>query len=793
MTAPGPPGGLSGGVPWATSPTMAAVYDLANQGFALPPGLMANPGLGGSPLSGGVGVPGMTAYGGGAAADAVAQQAAQSVVALVNQLKITTGAIERDMRAIRQHSLDAARGATGGQAPSGASAPPPDSPEARGGTADPAKDVTPVRAPAGVPEGGEPRRQGRREFSLGDVGREAAAHAARALSQSTSRYELRDDGKWVPAGGRRIFEGEPEPVGFARQRALGVATQASKAAGQIAQGASLTEALPALGMIAGPATLIAGAGIKTAQFLEGQRQANVGYQQITGGPNFSLTDPSSGFRQRLGENAFRYSQMGVMGGDQARQLYMGVTATGLQGGERKDALDLATEQFRKTGMDVSDSIKLIDMTVRSGVTTFGTLNTALDQVSQTAKQTGQNVQESQRRYAQQLGVVQNQVTDTASAATITAGMQTELDRQGRTLSGQLDFTGLTTQQSTMLQAASLGQTPSQYGAAIQNDPGLLGKGMQTSLDRVRDAVFGAEGIKWANAQAQKMTAQTGGKLTPGDAAELGRQMAAKGYLNVQQFMVVAAQMGLGGVTPANVYETAAKIAVGGIRLDQSLAQSSSVLADGGRTIGGQSIVTAADKASTPDYDAKTGQQGKMIAQAIGAGGTNDLSKQGVEYLREVQGRFDAHGKVSESGTGQRSAIVEGLLKDQKAYSDKHFRVQTGDGEKTVDFKTAFSKYRDQLERGDVVVQETGDTVSTAVGAPGDRTNALDSAGKPAAKGAKAGDAPAGSVGIYASPELERILRFTYGGSTYADSARRSGVPASAFPQAPSQYPTAGGN
>jgi hypothetical protein len=260
-------------------------------------------------------------------------------------------------------------------------------------------------------------------------------------------------------------------------------------------------------------------------------------------------------------------------------------------------------------------------------------------------------------------------------------------------------------------------------------------------------------------------------------------------LNVQQFMVVAAQMGLGGITPANVYEVAAKVAVGGIRLDQSLAGQAD-LPDAGRTAGGQPLLTARDKDS-PDYSRRLGEQGRLIAEATGRSGLDTLSKSGLAYLREVQGRIDAHGRVEEPGTGQRSAILEGLLKDEKGLKDKHFVVQGPNGPVTVDFEQAFTQYRDQLRRGDVVVHESGQTVAEATGKMGDRTGQVTSTSKEPPKGAGSGAAPAGSVAIYPAPELERILRLVYGGGAYADSARRAGVPAAPFPSDPSLYPSAG--
>jgi hypothetical protein len=402
-----------------------------------------------------------------------------------------------------------------------------------------------------------------------------------------------------------------------------------------------------------------------------------------------------------------------------------------------------------------------------------------------------NVNQAQQSFTRNLGAVQANVTGTAAAPTIAAALQTELSRQGHTLSGQLDFTGMLSQPAMMMQAAALGQNPMTYMAKVQNDPELMGRGLQAQMDRVRDAVFSPAALQWAHDQAEQAVKATGGQLTPAVAADIGRRMAENGLLNPMQFIQVATQLGLNGVTPANVYEVAAKVALGGFRFDKALPGGDTGLPDAGKTVGGQQIVTDAAAAGSGASGTRAqGAQASKLAEAIGQ--PYKVIQTGRGGAQRTGGP-DAAGKQYIAGvqqSGSRSAILESLLKDKNTFGGRHYVVQGPDGPVSVSFEQAFGAYQDQLRRGDVTIQETGETVAQATGHMGATGTQVTSAGEPVPGGAKPTGQVAGSVTIYATDELRKILGFRQGG--YIDSAQRNGVPAAAFPEAPGEYPTAAG-
>lgn len=782
----------------------------------LPPGLMMP-----SPQDGGLygagTVPGLTPQiTGDPVAQAIIRQQMRQAYDLSTHGQMMGGGIEQSFREIRvgmrelaasvQQAAAAITTAMRGVAPTQAGMPHPlDAPESIT-----ASQVSAGHAPTleqmapGVPEGPRPLsslspRDAFRSFSLADMGQRVAGHLAQGLQDAQAQsgwQQVEGEDTWVRWSGKGR-QAVAEQAGPLRARVLNARANALTAAGAVARGESVGAALPGLGRVAGPVGFAAGGAMLGAHFLERQRDANRTYQQITGGDNFSLTNPTSGFRQRVGQMGFELSQFGVMQGEEARSLYLGTTAAGLQGGERQGALDFATQQFRKTGMDVADSLALIEASVRNGVTEFSSLTGALDKVSKTARETGQNVQTVQRAFANTLGTVQTQVTGGGSAPAIAAGIQQEVSKQGRLLGSQLDFTGMLSQPAMMMQASQLGMTPMAYAARSQEDPSLLGRGLQSQVDRVRDSVFGGSALQFAHGEAQRAMAATGGQLTSEDAAGIGRTMAERGMLNPTQFMAVAQAMGIGGVTPANVYEVAAKVALGGFRFDKAL--STPQLPGGGSTIGGQRILTVRDQRQVKGGDSETaraiGGQQRQIAKELGAASVGDLSRAGQAYLGRVEGSTDAHMRVTDPGTGQRSAILEALLRDEKGLRDKSFVVQTKDGSKAVSFEEAFKSFEDQLSRGDVVIQQTGETVAQATGQMGDRGAAVTSSGKAAPKGAKdPGQAGVtGTVTIYATDELRRILGIVTSGGVSVDQARRQGVPAAPFPSTPYEYPNATGN
>lgn len=779
-----------------------------SQVMPLPPGLSGGSGF----------LPGMSALTGdpAVALEVAAKQARATTNSMVsasmlsgtieknfNQIRLDVEQIGTTLRSAAEHLSDA----TGGSLPVGRRpiAGERRHQQPRAGAPGPTRQQPPPKAgipttrhaPADEPEGKAPP-EGKRKapkslgelgfagsrdaFSLSDVRERAGNFAARHLQSAVGQYELRDHHWYEASTGRAL--------GPLASRAVGMGTRGIEGAGKVAGGAGLTEAFPGLGRVAGPVGFAVGAAAAGAHILESQRAQNLPYQQITGGPNFSLTDPQSGFRQRLSENAFGWSNIGGMGAGQARELFRGVSEQGVSSDTRQEALDFATAQFRRTGMGVQQSLNLISKSIQNGVDHFGSLNDALDKVSDTARKAGANVNTAQLAFSQTLGAVQSQVTGTAAAPTIAAAMQSELTRQGHTLAGQLDFTGMLTQPSLMMQASALGQNPATYMAGVQESPALMGKGLQAQVDRIRDAVFSPQALQWAHDQAATAVKATGGQLTPAVAATIGRAMAAKGLLNPMQFSQVAAQLGLAGVTPANVYEVAAKVALGGFRFDQALPASAGNLPDAGKTIGGKPIVTAdkVPKYGTSDPGNLAGTQNRQygeLAEAIGQPTDPNLGTgpdtAGASYIESVTGA---------GGTGQRSGILEKLLKEEGSYSKQHFVVQGPKGPVSVSFEQAFSQYQDQLRRGDVTIQETGETVAQATGNLGVAGTQVTSAGKDTPAGAKAPEQVAGTVTIYATDELKRILGFRQG--AFIGDAQRNGVPAAAFPGSPDEYPTAGG-
>lgn len=804
------------GSPNVPQPTSSAYQPLSGTGVTPLPSLIA-------PRAGVPGLDPTTQL--PAVAQAEAMRAGQQTTVGIIQAAMASGQIEKNFRTIRSDVdaigkalRQAARdlGTKGGDRPiaNPAIVHPGDSPEAQVmGSGRTTREMA-----AGAPEGVAPAghewdddwsseglgpsgllplraqtfRGGQKSFSLEEVRRRAAYAVADRIQRRTARYRLLKSGRWANAE-------TGELAGAATGRAVGVGNQAIKALGAIADGSAVSAALPGLGRVIGPVGFALGAGTWAVNQALEQRELNRTYQEITGGPNFSISDPQSGFRQRLGGESFALRQLGTMSGKQARELYLGVAEMGIDSTTRQAALAFATSQYRRIGMDPAQATELIHRMVANGVEAFGTLSEAMDKVADTARRAGLNVGKATQSFGQILGTVQTGVTGTAAAASIAGGLQSELNRQGHTLFGQLDFTGLLSQSSLLMQATSLGQDPQQYQANIQNNPALLGQGLQSQIDRIRDAVFTPRALQWAHDQAKKAMQATGGQLTPALAADIGRQMASAGYLNIMQFMQVASMLGLGGVTQANAYEVAAKVALGGFRFDRSLASSD--LPDKGTTIGGRKIQTGLDYGTVvygdnnSDMAGMTPQQSQKLQQehfaqldqlrdlgnAIGQSGTPDPA--GMSYINSVEGV---------GGSGQRSSVLEALLRDEKSLRDKHFVVQTKDGPKEVTFDQAFGLYQDQLRRGDVVIKETGATVSETTGKMGDPTAGLTSDAKSSPAGSSAPGKVSGTVTIYADDELKRILRFATSGGVYLDDPRRNGVPAPPFPGTPGDYPSASG-
>jgi hypothetical protein len=162
-------------------------------------------------------------------------------------------------------------------------------------------------------------------------------------------------------------------------------------------------ATPVVGEVLGVGEMVN----RGAEWITEQRAKNAPNQAIYGGQNFSLggaigtlgdmiggktpTD-TSGFSQRMDEEGFVLGQRfsGGMTEDQARQAFSGVSQLGYAGDQRSNALSFVSDNYKQMGMDISQSIQLVQTSAQYGNQALADLSQSLQQVTKAAAATGQS-------------------------------------------------------------------------------------------------------------------------------------------------------------------------------------------------------------------------------------------------------------------------------------------------------------------------------------------------------------------------------------------------------------------
>lgn len=186
---------------------------------------------------------------------------------------------------------------------------------------------------------------------------------------------------------------------------------------------AVAKAVPALGRYAGVAGAVWGGTQLVTNFAESQRAANMPYTQVYGDGQIDA------YLQRADEWRFaNLETAGVMGTDQARQLYQGVAATGWKGEEREAALDFGLSNYKNFGMDISTSMRFVEMATSQGVESLDEYQKGLAALSEVAKESGESIKAAHEDYVRAIEQA-NQISsggDAAEIATMTTAISTAM-------------------------------------------------------------------------------------------------------------------------------------------------------------------------------------------------------------------------------------------------------------------------------------------------------------------------------------------------------------------------------
>jgi hypothetical protein len=497
-------------------------------------------------------------------------------------------------------------------------------------------------------------------------------------------------------------------LGGALRGALGGATAAAGAA-EGAAGAAAGGAGAALGGLAGLATKaipVVGWGMAAAdalgtgfRFAQDQRAKNAFYQNIQGGSNVS------GFGQRLQEEGFAWSEFlnTGLGDEESRKAFKGISSMGFREQQRQDMLQFTSEQYKRRGMGVDQSLKAIEIAAAGANSQLVGLDTALMRVTKAAQQTGQNADVMRDKFLNSFGAA-TAAGFGVSAAQVAGIVTAEGPGRSRALQN-VDYSGIFTEGQQRIVAAQQGIS---YGEQIYNNatgntvPGLEAK------DKMIDTMVNSVLSGGQKKTLDDAIAAAGGpdkiKDDPGAKRKLGLELLRQGLDPGQVKAMAEALIGpgaLANVPEDDIGEYIVDQYVGGGDLSQGAekdqaAKNERSLTRDDRKWGG--IFNPDGGQSTFVAENFTSELGDELMSSFVPGSAQAAKDNAVSAYAERQ---DETNKIDPA--------IESMITSIGDKSEIGIKVQTKDGPKVVTQAEAIKYYGDQIAKG----------TATLVGGPSD--------------------------------------------------------------------------
>lgn len=713
------------------------------------------------------------------AAGAVAGQEVGDIAASMERAALYSGEIEKHFKAIRDQTKEMHRSTADTVR------------EVREGFQNPGYRDSPassghVRRHTAGPEGGAPGGGGHgdrfRDMDFGqgrDIGENisdlranVARRTNRWMSEWGAKYrpDTNEAGQYVDEAGRATREAAR--MGADWERGMSRIGRVQGVVNAVGEGQGLSGMLGKVGgRFAGPIGVAVGAGMALNNQMISQRRQNAFYKNIYGG--------SEGDAAKARGQEWLYSHLGdgvlgVMGSDEASQLFRGVSSMGLQGNQRQSALDFATAQYQRTGMDISTSLDLMEAATKNGVQSFSELNGALADVADSAKAGHKSLKEAQEQFVATYKTISGSVSNTSTSGVIAGGLTSLQQGLGHRL-GSVDFGGMMgDQRQQMMMAAMLGMNPNEFQLGLQSDPSLAGRGINAVLGRIGSTALDAGTKAATQGTYDRLRRAGGGKMSEDAWGELGREMLSYGGNSLARYQAMAQAMGL-NLTQAQVAEFAARQEFG----DPSMnAEEKMGAAHGGFSAneanqvkgidlrkGGGNRFSGASAGQDQDLARELGIKGHSWAWQDWAGGSD----------KATDAYFDS---LHEKG-GKRYKSIEELLRNGGVGDDTKIRVKDKSGKDVdVTLAQAIKYHKDELESGNLQItagKDAGKTVGEVTGVYA----------KPDPKKTET----KAKITLEAKGTLKQFIEMQVSGGASVDTARRSGQPASAFSLAPWALPS----
>lgn len=526
--------------------------------------------------------------------------------------------------------------------------------------------------------------------------------------------------------------------------------------------------------------------VDAMEWLTEQRAANAQYQQIYGGDNFGLSDTiqglfggdvNTGSGQRAAGFNFKMSQLfspGGLTGDDSDKLFQGVSSLGYNNDERRQQLHFATGMYKKQGMSVDDSLRLIQVSAQYANQSLAGVADGLTQVSKAAQVTGQSAKTLRDQFTSYYGAALAGGAG-ASASSLAQAMTLSTSGMSRQLAGA-NMTPMLTNPMYLQQVASgAGMTSGQLQSQMAQGNFMSFAGSaQKILDQRMLGVMDPS----VRRQLTQLVKEYGGNKVvaegPGAISAIATELMGNKSWNV--YAARSALQSIGVDTSAMNDQQVAEFFVaqttsGGMGAQAKEQQEKNKPKD---------VTKQIEEHGVSDFAIKSGQPGTL------KGGVGFGSEARMEYLERQK-------KTGKSDPAMEAAITQFGGKAPK------ITVQTKQGQRVVTLSEAIRDYGDQISSGSAIIAEgeykgkkisevTGVTTTGVVPGKGGTPNTAKEnakSGQTTEEFEKSGGGkwdPFGDKGnggvirVEPSPELARLFHFSTTGNVTVDESAAQGVP-----------------
>ncbi|MEU6362278.1 hypothetical protein [Streptomyces albidoflavus] len=458
--------------------------------------------------------------------------------------------------------------------------------------------------------------------------------------------------------------------------------------------ASLPQVGAALG---GPWGAVAGAGLAAATQLpaeiRSQRDKNAFYQSVEGGSNFD------GFAERAHEEVYRWSTFGVLGSEEARKAFKGVTKLGynskVEGGPgRQDALNFIYHGKTAYGATVDESLQELQVASKNAQINFKDLSSALKEVSDSAGKAGVNAQMARAEFTQ--------LVDTAtksgygsSAVGVAELEQKTKDSYGRSFA-DVDVSDRLSLSHAYMAASVAGMSVSDY---LTSGPTAKGQADQRLDSAAVQAVLKPGVEEWIKEQI----AASGGSVSEQVATQIGEDLIRTWYPNDSPALaqVVARLSGNSGLASDPVKAATWIVQQfngkgAGATAKDMTAKEKKKAKDLGKVNGVRRNVGDGERYNVTDSGVDMGL-GKLDKESTGGFlGIGDTPSKAVQAYEEWHEKTD-----------DEDPVIFNLLNAIKGDDKAQVVVSTKDGKKVVSLADAIKRHRNELASGKAVILEPG--------------------------------------------------------------------------------------